>query len=157
MSTTPAPERDIPGAVDALKKHFGTRASAGQSLREQHAHTTTWIPPELPDLVVFAESTDDVQDAVQICAQHKCPIIPFGVGTSLEGHLNAPEGGVSLDLSRMDRIVSINANDLNVTVQPGITRETLNTALRDTGLFFPIDPGANASIGGMTATPPLSG
>ncbi|MEM6985927.1 MAG: FAD-binding protein, partial [Pseudomonadota bacterium] len=145
-------DRDIAGAIDALNAHFGERASSGQSQREQHTHTTTWIAPELPDLVVFAESADDVETAVTICAQHRCPIIPFGVGTSLEGHLNAPEGGVSIDLSRMDQVLSVNAEDLSVTVQPGITREALNTALRDTGLFFPIDPGANASSGGMTAT-----
>ncbi len=144
--------RDIPAAVAALQAHFGERASSGLSQREQHAHTTTWIAPQLPDLVVFAESTEDVQHAVQICAEQRCPIIPFGVGTSLEGQLNAPEGGISIDFSRMDAVLDINAEDLTVTVQPGITREALNVALRDTGLFFPIDPGANASIGGMTAT-----
>jgi D-lactate dehydrogenase (cytochrome) len=108
------------------------------------------VPP--PDAVVFAESTQDVADAVKLCAQHQVPIIPFGVGSSLEGHLLAVRGGISLDLSRMNKVLAIHAEDLTVTVQPGVTRKALNEAIKHTGLFFPIDPGADASIGGMCAT-----
>jgi len=122
------------------------------SLREQHSHTTTYIPSQLPDAVVFAESTEDVQQVVRVCAEHKVPIIPFGTGTSLEGGVNAPAGGISIDLMRMNKVLSVNSEDLDVTLQPGVTREELNVALRDQGLFFPIDPGANASLGGMAAT-----
>ena len=107
---------------------------------------------ELPDGVVFAESKEDVQKVVKICNEFKCPIIPFGVGSSFEGHLNAPYGGISIDMNNMNKILTVHQEDLLVVVQPGVTREQLNTHLRDTGLFFPIDPGANASLGGMTAT-----
>jgi D-lactate dehydrogenase (cytochrome) len=102
--------------------------------------------------VVFAESTTDVADAVKLAAQFKVPVIPFGVGSSLEGHLLAVQGGISLDVSRMNRVVSVNAEDLTVTVQPGVTRKAVNEAVKSEGLFFPIDPGADASIGGMAAT-----
>lgn len=139
-------------ALGILKQTFGESFQTGQSLREQHAHTTTYIPAQLPDGVLFAESSDDVQTAVAICAEHKVPIIAFGTGTSLEGGVNAPGGGISIDVSRMDKVLAVNAEDLDCVVQPGVTREDLNAYLRDTGLFFPIDPGANASIGGMTAT-----
>ena len=107
---------------------------------------------ELPDGVVFAETKEDVQKVVKICSEYKCPIIPFGVGSSFEGHINAPYGGISIDMNNMNKIINVYQEDLLVVVQPGVTREQLNTHLRDTGLFFPIDPGANASIGGMTAT-----
>ena len=107
---------------------------------------------ELPNGVVFAESKEDVQKVVRICNEFKCPIIPFGVGSSFEGHLNAPYGGISIDMNNMNKILTVHQEDLLVVVQPGVTREQLNTHLRDTGLFFPIDPGANASLGGMTAT-----
>ena len=107
---------------------------------------------ELPDGVVFVESKEDVLKVVQICDEYKCPIIPFGVGSSFEGHVNAPFGGISIDMNNMNKILNVYPEDLLVVVQPGVTREQLNTHLRDTGLFFPIDPGANASIGGMTAT-----
>jgi len=107
---------------------------------------------QLPDGVVFAETKEDVQKVVKICSEHKCPIIPFGVGSSFEGHLNAPFGGISIDMNNMNKIIEVFSEDLLVVVQPGVTREQLNTHLRDTGLFFPIDPGANASIGGMAAT-----
>ncbi len=136
----------------ALQHRFGEQFSQGLSQREQHCHTTTWIKQQLPDAVVFARSTEDVQDLVKICAAHQCPIVPFGVGSSLEGQLNAPQGGVSVDLSGMDQILEVHQEDLAVTLQPGVTREALNHYLRDTGLFFPIDPGANASLGGMVAT-----
>ncbi len=142
----------IETVVGVLKQRFGEAFQTGQSLREQHAHTTTYIPAQLPDGVLFAESADDVQAAVEVCAQHQVPIIPFGTGTSLEGGVNAPGGGISIDLSRMNRIISVNAGDLDCVVEPGVTREELNIYLRDTGMFFPIDPGANASLGGMAAT-----
>ncbi|MEL6921853.1 MAG: FAD-linked oxidase C-terminal domain-containing protein [Pseudomonadota bacterium] len=139
-------------AVGVLKQLFGEQFQDGRSLREQHAHTTTYIPAQLPDAVLLARSAHDVQAAVEICAAHRVPIIPFGTGTSLEGGVNAPGGGVSIDVSQMDAVISVNAEDLDCVVQPGVTREALNTFLRDTGLFFPIDPGANASLGGMAAT-----
>ena len=142
----------ITTALGILKQRFGEAFQTGQALREQHAHTTTYIPAQLPDAVVFPASTEEVQDVVRVCAEHRVPIIPFGTGTSLEGGVNAPNGGISLDLSRMDAIVAVNAEDLDCTVQPGVTREALNTHLRDQGLFFPIDPGANASLGGMAST-----
>lgn len=107
---------------------------------------------ELPDGVLFASNKNDVSDAVKICNDFRCPIIPFGVGSSFEGHVNAPFGGLSIDLNNMNEILNVYQDDLLVTVQPGVTREQLNTHLRDTGLFFPIDPGANASIGGMSST-----
>lgn len=139
-------------AIDVLKQRFGDNLQTSKSLREQHAHTTTYIAPQLPDAVVFATSTQEVQEVVKICAEYKVPIIPFGTGTSLEGGVNAPLGGVSLDLSRMNEILKVNAEDLDVHVQAGVTRSELNSYLRDTGLFFPIDPGADASLGGMAAT-----
>ena len=135
-----------------LRDRFGDRLQTGEAMRAQHAHTTTYIAGQLPDGVVFAESAEDVRTVVQIAAAHRIPIIPFGVGSSLEGHVNAPNGGISLDMSRMNRIIEVNPEDMDCTVEPGITREALNAQLRDTGLFFPIDPGANASIGGMAST-----
>ena len=139
-------------ALDALRQRLGDRLQTGEAIRAQHAHTTTWIAPEPPDAVAFAESTQEVSDLVAICADHEMPVIAFGTGTSLEGHVNAPRGGLSLDLSRMDRVLEVNPEDLDCRVQPGVTRKALNTHLRDTGLFFPIDPGADASLGGMAAT-----
>ncbi len=140
-------------ALIDLQHRFGTQCSTAQAVRDQHgrdesAYTT--VPP--PDAVVFAECTQDVADAVAICARHRVPVIPFGVGSSLEGHLLAIQGGISIDLSRMNRVLSVNPEDLTVTVQPGVTRKQLNEEIRHTGLFFPIDPGADASIGGMSAT-----
>ena len=145
-------EEGIATALGILKQKFGERFQTGQSIREQHGHTTTYLPNQMPDGVMFAESTADVQDVVRVCTQHRVPVIAFGTGTSLEGHVNAPAGGISVDTSRMDKILSVNAEDLDCTVEAGVTREALNTHLRDTGLFFPIDPGANASLGGMAAT-----
>ncbi|MBN9252969.1 MAG: FAD-binding oxidoreductase [Mesorhizobium sp. 61-13] len=145
-------EEGIAAVLGILKQRFGERFQTGQSIREQHGHTTTYIPNQVPDGVVFPETTAEVQDAVRACAEHRVPVIAFGVGSSLEGHVNAPGGGISLDTSRMNRILAVNAEDLDCTVEPGVTREDLNKYLRDTGLFFPIDPGANASLGGMAAT-----
>jgi D-lactate dehydrogenase (cytochrome) len=135
-----------------LAQRFGNRFSTSASLREQHGHTLTWVPNQPPDAVLFAASTADVVAAVKLCAAARVPIIPFGTGTSLEGHVNAPKGGVSLDLSRMDRILAVHEEDLDCVVEPGVTRKALNEHLRDSGLFFPIDPGADASLGGMAAT-----
>ena len=138
--------------LDALREHFGARLSTAASVCEQHGRDESPFPPTPPDAVVFCESTDEVAHLVGLANRHEVPLIPFGVGSSLEGHLLAVQGGVSIDLSRMTRIVRIDAADLTATVEAGVTREQLNAALRDQGLFFPIDPGANASIGGMAAT-----
>jgi len=145
-------EAGISAVLGILKQGFGERFQTGESFRAQHAHTTTYIPAQLPDGVLFAETADDVKAAVRVCAEHKVPVIGFGTGSSLEGQVNAPSGGISIDFSRMNRVLEVNAEDLDCTVEPGITREELNVYLRDTGLFFPIDPGANASIGGMAST-----
>ncbi|MEP5730267.1 MAG: FAD-linked oxidase C-terminal domain-containing protein [Sulfitobacter sp.] len=145
-------EEGIAAALGVLKQQFGERFHTGQSMREQHGHTTTWIENQMPDAVVFAHSTDEVSQIVKTCARHRVPIIAYGTGTSLEGHVNAPLGGISIDVSQMDKVLEVHAGDLDCRVQPGVTREALNTHLRDQGLFFPIDPGANASLGGMTAT-----
>ncbi|MCL4138640.1 UNVERIFIED_CONTAM: hypothetical protein GTU68_064987 [Idotea baltica] len=148
----PRNEDGIAAALGVLKQQFGDRFQTGASIREQHGHTTTWIRNQPPDGVVFPRSTEEVADVVKVCAIHKVPLIPFGVGTSLEGHVNAPAGGISMDMGQMNEILAVYPEDLNCVVQPGVTREQLNTYLRDQGLFFPIDPGANATIGGMTAT-----
>jgi D-lactate dehydrogenase (cytochrome) len=147
-------QRAVPPAlVDALKARFGERCSTALAVREQHgrdesAYTT--VPP--PAAVVFAESTQDVADAVQLASQYEVPVIPYGVGSSLEGHLLAIQGGISVDVSRMNKVLAVNPEDLTVTVQPGVTRKQLNEEIKSTGLFFPIDPGADASLGGMSAT-----
>ena len=148
----PRNDDGINSAVGILKQRFGDRLQTGQAIRDQHAHTTTYIRAQAPDAVVFPTSTTEVSEIVKVCATHEVPVIPYGTGTSLEGHVNAPAGGICVDMSRMDKIVSVNAEDLDCVVQPGVTREDLNTYLRDRGLFFPIDPGANASLGGMAAT-----
>lgn len=145
-------DKGIASVIEALRERFGDRLQTGQSFREQHAHTTTYLPLQAPDAVVWPESTEEVSDIVKLCAAYRVPVIAFGTGSSLEGQINAPAGGISIDTSRMNRVVSVDADDLDCTVQPGVTREDLNTHLRDTGLFFPIDPGANASLGGMAAT-----
>jgi len=135
-----------------LAARFGDRFSLSQALREQHANTLTWLKREPPDAVLFAETEAEVADVVKLCAEARVPVIPFGTGTSLEGHVNAPFGGVSLDLSRMNRILAAHEADLDCVVEPGVTRKALNDHLRDSGLFFPVDPGADASLGGMAAT-----
>jgi len=142
----------IAAVIGVLRQRFGEQLQTSEALRAQHAHTTTYIPGQLPDAVVFPGSADEVKLIVRACADHHVPIIPFGTGSSLEGQVNAPHGGISIDMSRMDKVLEVNAEDLDCTVEPGVTREQLNTYLRDTGLFFPIDPGANASIGGMAST-----
>ena len=135
-----------------LAARFGERFSRSQALREQHANTLTWLKLEPPDAVLFAETAQEVSDVVRLCAEARVPVIPFGTGTSLEGHVNAPFGGLSLDLSRMNRILAVHEGDLDCVVEPGVTRKALNDHLRDLGLFFPVDPGADASLGGMAAT-----
>jgi D-lactate dehydrogenase (cytochrome) len=154
VQATALPRNDagIAAVIGVLKQQFGERLQTGQSIREQHGHTTTYITNQLPDAVVFPNSTQEVSQIVKLCAQHKVPVIPFGTGSSLEGHVNAPAGGISVDMAQMNAILTVNAQDLDCVVQPGVTREQLNTHLRDQGLFFPIDPGANASLGGMAAT-----
>ena len=135
-----------------LAAKFGARYTASEAIRKAHGHTLTWLENQPPDAVVFVESRDDVIDLVKLCAKHDAPIVPFGIGSSLEGHVNAPCGGVSLDCSRMNRVLAVDAEDLDCVVEPGVTRKQLNDYLRDTGLFFPIDPGADATLGGMAAT-----
>jgi D-lactate dehydrogenase (cytochrome) len=142
----------IDAAVAVLAAKFGNRLVTSRAVCEQHGNTTTWIANEPPDAVVFPQSTIDVQDIVRICAAHGVPVIPFGTGTSLEGHVNAPFGGVSIDFRDMNNVLAVNAADLDCVVEPGITRKQLNEHLRDQGLFFPLDPGADASLGGMAAT-----
>lgn len=148
--------RPLPAAVERVKStlaaRFGNKLSTAEAVRRQHANSTTWLPVEAPDAVVYAASTEDVQAIIGICAEHRMPVIPFGTGTSLEGHVNAPLGGVSIDLSEMNRVLAVHAEDLDCVIEPGVTRERLNEHLRDQGLFFPIDPGADASLGGMAST-----
>ncbi|MFN3937794.1 MAG: FAD-binding oxidoreductase [Gemmobacter sp.] len=131
---------------------LGERFSTAAALRDQHGQNESHYPVTPPDAVAFPETTAEVAEVVRICAAHGCPVVPWGTGTSLEGHALAFQGGLSLDLSRMDRVLEVRAEDMDCTVQPGVTREQLNTDLRATGLFFPVDPGANASLGGMAAT-----
>lgn len=138
--------------LDLLRERFHNRFAEGQAIREQHAHTTTWLTNQPPDAVIFVQDEAEVVEIVGVCAEHGLPIVPFGTGTSLEGHVNAPDGGVSIDLSQMTAILEVNGEDLDCRVQPGVTRKQLNAHLRDRGLFFPIDPGADASLGGMAAT-----
>ncbi len=138
--------------VAALADRFGDRLSTGTTIRDQHASTLTLLAAEPPDAVVFAQTADEVAAVVTACAEHRVPVIPFGTGTSFEGGVNAPRGGVSIDLSRMDRVLAVHAEDLDCVVEPGVTRQMLNEHLRDQGLFFPIDPGADASLGGMAST-----
>ncbi len=147
------PSREAVTAVTrALAASLGNRLVTSLAVRQQHGHTLTWIPNQPPDAVVFPHSTEEVADIVRLCARHGVPVIAFGTGTSLEGHVNAPFGGVSIDLSQMKRVIAVHAEDLDCVVEAGVTRKELNEHLRDQGLMFPIDPGADASIGGMAAT-----
>ncbi|MBP7330278.1 MAG: FAD-binding protein [Alicycliphilus sp.] len=151
--TTQLLARPVPQALlDALSQRFGTQYSSALAVRAQHGRDEGSIEAPPPAAVVFAESRQDVQDAVRLAAQHAVPVIAYAAGSSLEGHLLAVQGGISIDVNRMNRVLSIDADDLTVTVQPGITRKQLNEAIKDRGLFFPIDPGADASMGGMAAT-----
>jgi D-lactate dehydrogenase (cytochrome) len=153
MAGSPVPAGGIATAIAILKQRFADRLQAGEAVRRQHANTLTWIASEPPDAVIWVETTGEVADVVRVAAAHGVPIIPFGAGTSLEGHVNAPRGGLSLDFSRMNRVLAVNERDLDCSVEPGISRRALNEYLRDTGLFFPVDPGAEeATLGGMAAT-----
>jgi D-lactate dehydrogenase (cytochrome) len=152
---SPSPRCDpkaVETVVAALAAKFGNQLVTSLAVRQQHANTVSWIDNEPPDAVVFPRAAGEVQEIVRICAANGVPIIPFGAGTSVEGHVNAPYGGVSIDFRDMNRILAVHAEDLDCVVEPGVTREQLNAHLRDTGLFFPIDPGADASLGGMAAT-----
>ena len=145
-------EAGIGAAIGILRQRLGERLATGEAVRRQHGHTTTWLANQPPDAVAFAGSTEEVAEIVRVCAAHRAPVIGFGAGTSLEGHVNAPLGGIAVDFSAMNRVLAVNAEDLDCVVEPGVTRKALNVELRDKGLFFPIDPGADASLGGMAAT-----
>ncbi|WNJ92428.1 FAD-binding oxidoreductase [Bosea sp. 685] len=147
----PSPEA-VAAVTRALAASFGNRLVTSLAVRQQHGHTLTWIPNQPPDAVVFPQSTQEVAEIVKLCGTHGVPVIAFGTGTSLEGHVNAPFGGVCIDMSQMKRIIAVHGEDLDCVVEAGVTRKELNENLRDQGLFFPIDPGADASIGGMAAT-----
>jgi D-lactate dehydrogenase (cytochrome) len=138
--------------IDELRALVGDRLSTSQSVRDHHSHGESWHVPAAPDAVAFPESTVEVAAIVEACARARVPIVPFGMGSSLEGHVNAIHGGVSIDLTRMHRVVRLSEQDLDVTVEAGLTHRKLNDHLKNTGLMFPIDPGADATIGGMTAT-----
>ncbi|HZD26126.1 MAG TPA: FAD-linked oxidase C-terminal domain-containing protein [Alphaproteobacteria bacterium] len=139
-------------ALGELKALLGERFSTAHAVREHHGKGEAYHPAALPDGVAFAQSTEEVSEIMRTCARHRVPVIPYGAGTSLEGHTLALNGGISIDLSQMNEILRVSAEDLDCTVQAGVTRKQLNEYLRDTGLFFPIDPGADASLGGMAAT-----
>ena len=148
--------RPAPAALEAithaLAARFGNRLVTSTAVREQHGHTLSWTPNQPPDAVVYPQTTEEVAEVVKLCATHLVPVIAFGTGTSLEGHVNAPFGGVCVDTSMMKAVKAVHAEDLDCVVEPGITRKALNEHLRDQGLFFPIDPGADASLGGMAST-----
>jgi len=156
-STTTAPRESgaeaRKTAISILRQRFGERLQTGEAIRRQHAHTLTWLPNQPPEAVVWVENTEEVREIVGVARAHRLPIIPFGAGTSLEGHTNAPEGGLSIDFSRMNRILKVNERDLDCAVEAGVSRKALNDYVRDLGLFFSVDPGAEeATIGGMAAT-----
>ncbi len=144
--------RAVDRVIAALAAKVGNRLVTSQAVREQHGNTLTWIPNQPPDAVVFPQSTEDVQEVVRLCANERVPVIGFGTGTSLEGQINAPRGGICLDFRDMNCVLAVHAEDLDCVVEPGITRKALNEYLRDQGVFFPIDPGADASLGGMAST-----
>jgi D-lactate dehydrogenase (cytochrome) len=148
----PASAQAIDTVRQALGAMLGNRLVSSLAVRQQHANTLTWIDNQAPDLVVYPQTTEEVSAIVKLCAAHDVPVVPFGTGTSFEGHINAPFGGVSVDTSMMKGIIAVHAEDLDCVIEPGVTRKMLNEHLRDVGLFFPIDPGADASLGGMTAT-----
>jgi D-lactate dehydrogenase (cytochrome) len=145
-------ETAIAAITAELTRRYGNRVVTSTAVREQHGHNLTWIRNQPPDVVVYPETTQEVSEIVRLCAEADVPLVPYGTGTSLEGHVNAPYGGVCVDTSLMKRIVAVHEEDLDCTVEAGVTRKELNEHLRDKGLFFPIDPGADASLGGMAAT-----
>jgi len=140
------------GLLEELKTLLGDRATASSGVREHHGKDESYFPYAPPDAVVFPESTEEVRAIVDLCRRHRTPVIPFGVGTSLEGHVLAIRGGVCVDLSRMNKVLAVHEADLDAVVQAGVTRKQLNEHIRHTGLFFPVDPGADATLGGMAAT-----
>src|SRR5437773_8774780 len=148
VSRKPRDPNAVAAALEALAARFGNRLVTSQAVREQHGNTTTWIANQPPDAVVFPQNPADVQEVVRICAAHGVPVIPFGTGTSLEGHVNAPHGGVSIDFRDMNRVLAVHAEDFDCVIEPGVARKALNEHLRDQGLFLPVDPGADASLGG---------
>jgi D-lactate dehydrogenase (cytochrome) len=143
---------NIESVMARLVPMVGDRATQASHVLQEHGRSEVYHPSQPPDIVVFPQSTAEVQQIVRLCAVTDTPVVPFGAGTSLEGNASAPHGGVCLDMSRMNSVLAVNAEDMDVRIQPGITRKQLNSQLRDTGMFFPIDPGADASIGGMTST-----
>ena len=152
---TPRPRPDdatIAALTGELQKRYGNRVVTSLAVRQQHANTLTWVENQPPDIVVYPQTTEEVAEIVRLCAASKVPVVPFGTGTSFEGHTNAPFGGVSVDTSMMKRVIEVHAEDLDCVIAPGVTRKELNEHLRDMGLFFPIDPGADASLGGMVGT-----
>ncbi len=152
-ATDGATRDNVATAIGILRQRFGDRLQTGAEIRRQHANTITWIPNQPPDAVIWVENAEEVRTIVDVARTHRVPIIPFGAGTSLEGHINAPRGGLSVDFTRMNRILAINERDLDAVVEPGVSRKQLNDHLRDMGLFFPVDPGAEeATIGGMAST-----
>ena len=153
MPLSTKPNGDVALAIAILRQRFGKRLQTGEAVRRQHANTLTWMPNEPPDAVIWVESRDEVCEVVRVASTHRVPIIPFGAGTSLEGHINAPRGGLSVDFSHMNRVLAVNERDLDCVVEPGVSRRQLNEYLREMGLFFPVDPGAEeATIGGMAST-----
>ena len=149
----PASHSPLPATLlSALGERFGSRLSVTAAVREHHGRDESPYAPMPPDAVVFVESTEEVAAIVQLAAAHRVAVIAYGVGSSIEGHLLALHGGISIDLGRMNAVLAVNAEDLTVTAQAGITRKQINAAIKDSGLFFPIDPGADATIGGMAAT-----
>jgi D-lactate dehydrogenase (cytochrome) len=152
MADDAASQPDRTRAFAALRQLLGDRFTTAEALREQHGRGEAHHPVWPPEAVAFAGSTEEVSRVVEVCAEHGVPVVAFGAGTSLEGHVAAVAGGVSIDLTGMNRVLQVHAEDLDATVEAGVTRKQLNAHLRDTGLFFPIDPGADATIGGMAAT-----
>src|ERR1700734_3069624 len=144
--------RAVDRVIAALAAKVGNRLVTSQAVREQHGNTLTWIANQPPDAVVFPQSSEEVQEIVRLCAAERVPVIGFGAGTSLEGQVNAPRGGICLDFRDMNRVLAVHSEDLDCVIEPGVTRKQLNEHLRDQGVFFPIDPGADASLGGMAMT-----
>jgi len=151
-NSQPSRQQRTAAAVAELSARLDHKVVSNLVVRQQHANVTTYLPNEPADAVVFCDCTQDVQEVVRVCAAHEVPVIAWGAGTSLEGHVNAPLGGICVDLSRMNRILAVNSEDLDCVIEPGVTRKRLNEELRDQGLFFPLDPGADASLGGMVST-----
>ena len=149
---TPREKNLSPAVLAELEALLGERVSTSAAVREHHGKDESYVPYALPDVVVFVASTEEVRDVVNICRRHGVPMIPYGVGTSLEGHILAVHGGVCIDLSRMNQVLAVHEEDLDAVVQAGVTRMQLNREIKDTGLFFPVDPGADATLGGMSAT-----